>query len=60
MSITLTFSHMEMSDGTCVPVRFYESEVKCRNGLEKIAAEIQEACIEAAKKVLEKQEGSAK
>ena len=53
MSITLTFSHIETGDGTCVPVRFYESQVSCRNGMEKIASAIQLACVETAKRVLE-------
>lgn len=53
MSITLTFSHMETGDGTCIPVRLYESQVSCRNGMEKIASAIQLACVETAKKVLE-------
>ena len=63
MNITLSFSHMETSDGTCVPVRFYESHVSCRSGLEKIASAIQIACVETAKRVLEEmkaKEGASK
>lgn len=53
MNITLSFSYMGTSDGTCAPVRFYESQVSCRSGLEKLASAIQIACVEAAKRVLE-------
>lgn len=53
MRITLDFGYVENVDGTCSPTRFYESHVHCRNGLEKYAAKIQEACVDAANKVLE-------
>ena len=53
---------METGDGTCIPVRFYESQVSCRNGMEKIASAIQLACVETAKRVLKEmnEKGDAK
>lgn len=52
MKITLYISYVENSDGKCEPYRLTETHTESRIGCEKIAAEIQSACVEAAEKVL--------
>ena len=53
MRIILEFSYVENCDGTCAPLRLYNTETSCRNGLEAYTSAIQRACIDAANKVLE-------
>lgn len=52
MKITLYISYVENSDGKCEPYRLTETHTESKIGCEKITAEIQTACIEAAEKVL--------
>lgn len=52
MKITLCISCVENGDGKCEPYRLTETHTESKIGCEKIAAEIQSACIEATEKVL--------
>lgn len=53
MKITLYVSYVENSDGKCEPYRLTEIHTRSKIGCEKIMAEIQAACVEAAEKVLD-------
>lgn len=54
MKITLCVSYVENKDGKCELYRLTEIHTTSKIGCEKIMAEIQTACVEAAEKVLNK------
>lgn len=52
MKLTLYISYVENSNGKYEPYRLTETHTESKIGCEKLMAEIQTACIEAAENIL--------